>query len=194
MTSESATPLDPFETALLAELKSMVAESAATEPGQVSDLADRPPRRRRGAWYVTITAVAAGALAAVLAWPGLWPTPAYAVSGGNDQEISVRVMRLEGAGGLERELRDHGINADITYLPEGKKCAPGRYTAVPTPGLTLGVSADFFEVTIPPGAVGKDETFVLTAAVVPLPDGVRAMVDFDVARGAIAPCQVVDGP
>lgn len=191
MIRKSAAPLDSFEMALLGQLKSIVAESAAAEPDAVRVEPGRGPMRRRGVWYATIAALAAGALAAVLALYSLWPTPAYAVSGGNDREVTVRVMRLEGADGLERELRDRGIAADVTYLPDGKECASGRYTAVRTPGLTLEVSADFFEVTIPPGAVGKDETFVLSAAVVPLPNGVRASVDFDIAHGAVAPCRVI---
>jgi hypothetical protein len=119
-------------------------------------------------------------------------TLAYAVSRGINGEVTVRVMRLEGAEGLERALRDHGIAADITYLPEGKQCAPGRYTAVNTPGPTLGVSSEFFEVTIPPGAVGQDDTFVLSAAVVLIQDGVSASVEFDIAHGAVGPCRVIE--
>lgn len=194
MNRKPAPPLDSFETALLTQLTSIVAASAAAEPEGIPVPPGRGPARRGGAWYATIAASAAGALAAVLVVYSLWPTPAYAVSGGNNREVTVRVMRLEGADGLERELRDRGIAADVTYLPEGKGCAAGRFTAVRTPGLTLAVSADFFEVTIPPGAVGDDETFVLSAAVVPLPNGVRASVDFDIARGAVAPCRVVDAP
>lgn len=117
-----------------------------------------------------------------------------AVSGRNNGEVTVRVNRLEGADGLERALSEHGITADVTYLPADKVCAPGRYAAVDTPGLTLSVSADRFEVTIPPGAVGKDDSFVLSAAVVPLAKGVRVAVDFDIAHGPIAACQVVDAP
>ena len=48
----------------------------------------------------------------------------------------------------------HSVRADINYLPAGKECAPGRYTALRTPGLTLGVGVDMFEVTISPSAVG----------------------------------------
>jgi len=51
-----------------------------------------------------------------------------------------------------------------------------------------------FEVTIPPSAVGEDDTFVLSAAIVPTEDGFPATVDFDIAHGPVRPCQVVDTP
>ena len=193
MNHDSATPLDSFETALLAQLKSIVTETAVAGPAEPAAPGPSPTRRRR-AWYASIAAMAAAALAAILAVHGLWPTPAYAVSGRNNGEVRVRVMRLEGADRLERALSDRGIPADITYLPAGKQCAPGRYTAVRTPGLSLTVSSDDFRVTIPPGAVGADDTFVLSAAVVPIPNGFRASVDFDIAHGPVAPCRIVDGP
>lgn len=189
MTDRPATELDPFETALLAELRASLSGTAAA--------AGPPParsRRARRRWQLAPVAVAAAVLAVALLVPGLRPTPAYAVTGGNDGEVRVEVNRLEGAEGLERALADHGIPADITYLPEGKQCAAGRYVEVRTPGLTLGVSATRFYVTIPPGAVRKGDTFVLDASVVPIPNGARARVSFDVATGPVAPCRVVDSP
>jgi len=187
MTDRSTTDLDPFETALLTQLKAALPPASPTvEPA--------PARWRLRRWQLTAAGVAAAALAVALLVPGLRPTPAYAVTGGNDGEVHVTVNRLEGAEGLERALAKHGIPADITYLPEGKECATGRYTDVPTPGLTLGVAATKFYVTIPPGAVGKDDTFVLDASVVPLPHGVQARVSFGVGNGPIKPCQVIDSP
>ena len=103
-------------------------------------------------------------------------------------------MRLEGANQLEQALSDRGIPADVTYLPKGKRCAPDRYTTVPTPGLLLSVSADWFKVTIPANAVGKGDTFVLAAAVVPLENGFKVDVQFDIAHGAIKPCRIIDAP
>ena len=88
----------------------------------------------------------------------------------------------------------HGISADTTYLPFGKECAPDRYRERRTPGMVLSVAVNWFEVTIPPDAVGKDDTFVLPAAVVPIPDGFRATTDFGIAQGTVGPCQVVDSP
>lgn len=191
--SPTHSDLDPFETALLAELKSEVERNAGARPRQQVVPLGSPAARRRRRWYLPSAAAAAAAVAAVaVTVSSSLPTPAYAVSQRNNGEIAVEVNRLEGAQGLERALLEHGINADVTYLPDGKACAAGRYVAVDTPGLILGVSAERLEVIIPANAVGPDDTFVLSAAVVPLPDGVRASFDFDIAQGPIGPCRVVD--
>lgn len=189
MNREPPQELDRFETALLTQLRAEVESAATRSDGPV--LADRGRRRR---WYVPAAASAAAVVAGALVAQAVWPTPAYAVSGRNGGKVTVQVMRLEGAEQLERELARRGIPADITYLPDGKQCAPGRYTAVRTPGMMLGVSADEFEVTIPPRAVGSGDTFVLSASVKPIKDGFSATVDFDIAHGKVAGCRVVDAP
>lgn len=194
MNNRPTTHLDVFEAALLTELKSAVSDAATAAPEGGPAPLGQPHLRQRKRWYIPIAAAAAAALAIALLVPGLGPTPAYAVSGRDNGEVSVRVTRLEGADGLEQALREHGIPADITYLPPGKKCASGRYTALDTPGLSLTIGADMFEVTIPPNAVGKDDTFVLSASVVPFPNGFRAAVDFDIAHGEVAPCQITNAP
>lgn len=186
--------LDAFEAALLTELQAVVGQTTTTAAPDHPVLARAPHRRHRRRWQVSLAAAAATALAVALLVPGLGPTPAYAVTGRNNGEVHVKVNRLEGAESLEQALQKHGIGADISYLPANKECAPGRYSEVRTPGLLLSVSADRFEVTIPPDAVDKDDTFVLSAAVVPLPNGVQMIVDFGIAHGPIAPCRVIDGP
>lgn len=193
MTDQPDPSLDRFETALLAQLKNEVAGRSPADEPRPTVLAQRRSGRPSRRWYVP-SAAAAVALAVTAVAYSLWPTPAFAVTGRNDGEVHVRVNRLEGADELERALGKRGIAADISYLAEGKQCAPGRYSPVRTPGLMLGVGAKSIDVTIPPNAVGADETFVLSAAVVPLPNGVHAVVDFDIARGPVGPCQVIDAP
>lgn len=192
MNQRSTENLDAFEVALLNQLHAVVDQQAVVTP---------PPVLRGGStrWQQKRRWQVAGAAAAVVAGiallvPALAPTPAYAVTGRNGGEVHVQVNRLEGADGLEQALAEHGITADITYLPPNKECAADRYTVVPTPGLTLSVSAYKFKVTIPADSVGKDETFVLDASVLPISNGVQARVNFDIARGTIAPCAVVDSP
>ena len=180
MTAPS-TDLDPFETALLARLRDVVVEHA-----------DRPvvrPRARRGV-ALRVAAVAAVALGAVTV-PGLLASPAYSVNEGNDGTIRVEVRRLDDADGLRRALADHGVRADVTFLPDGRQCADGRYRPVDRRGLMTTIGADRFAVTLAPGAVRDGETFVVAASVVPLPDGVRAWVDFGVTAGPVRPCDVV---
>ena len=165
----------------------------ATSPGT----GDRPParrpvRRRPRMAFASAAGLGAAVLAVAVTALVSRPLPAYAVSGGNGEDVTVTVNRLEGAAALRDALRERGVPADITYLPSDRACAPGRYTEVHVPGLSLSVSADRFEVRIPAGAVGEGETFVLSAAVTPVDDGVRAVVDFGVAQGVVAACTAVD--
>ena len=192
MTNQPSANLDHFEVLLLRELQSHIdqEDNTTSKPGVIGGSTRWQQNRR---WQFAGVAAAA-ALAVAVIVPILAPTPAYAVTERNDGEIRVQVNRLEGAEELERALADHGVTADITYLPSSKECAPDRYAAVHTPGLTLSVSADTFEVTIPAGAVGKDDTFVLDASVTPIDDGFQAKVNFDIASGPVAPCKVIDSP
>ena len=189
MTNRPSLELDAFEARLLTELRAVVnAQATAIRPATPL----RAEQRRQRLRYVAVVGAAAAAVAIVLVATVGRPTPAYAVSGGNGQDVTVKVTRLEGAEALQGALRERGIVADITYLPSDKACQPGRYAEVDTPGLSLSVGADLFEVKIPSGAVGQGDTFVLSAAVTPIDKGVRAIVDFGVAQGAVAPCTVVD--
>lgn len=194
MNAQPSTQLDTFETALLAELKSVVGQRTTTAPDDSCTPSRTPHPWRRSRRRILIAVTAVSVLALVLLVPLLRPTPAYAVTGRNTGEVHVRVNRLEGATGLEQALRQRGIPADITYLPAGKKCASGRYSDVAASGLLLSIGVDRFEVTIPPNSVGKDDTFVLSASVVVIPHGVRVAVDFGIAHGPVAPCRVVDAP
>lgn len=189
MTNRDDVQLDGFETRLLTELRAEVdARAIHAEP---VTLPTAKPRHRR-LWYVPVTgAAAAAAVAIALVVTVARPTPAYAVTGRNGEEITVTVNRLEGAGALQAALRERGVSSDIQYLPMDTQCLPGRYTAIDTPGLSLQVGGDLFKVTIPAVAVGAGDTFVLSASVTPTDGGVRAIVHFDVAQGAVAQCQVV---
>ena len=84
--------------------------------------------------------------------------------------VTVEIRAPRDADGLRRALADHGIPAVITYLPELRACAPGRYAEVEraTSGMSVSVGADALEVTIPPGTVRDGETFVLVRSVLPL--------------------------
>ena len=192
MNDRPATDLDSFESALLVELQE-VRSTLGAAVGQHAQACYQPRPSHRKRWLV-VAATAAAGLVIALQVPGLGPTPAYAVTGANNGEVIVRVNRLEGADRLEQALGKRGIPADITYLPAGKECAPGRYTDVSPRGLVLAVAVDWFEVTIPPGAVGKGDTFVLSAAVVPVQDGFHATSESAIARGPVKPCHVVDSP
>lgn len=175
-------PLDSFETALLDRLRDHVASPAP-----------RATPRTSTRWPLGIATVAASA-AAVTAVAGLGGTPAYSVQEGNAGEIVVRVNAPEDAEGLEDELAEHGIRADVTYLEDREQCAAGRYTAVDrnVGGMEVSIGAERLTVTLPPGAVRVGETFVMAiSGEVIDPGGYSAWTEFDVAEGTVAPCTAV---
>jgi hypothetical protein len=55
---------------------------------------------------------------------------AHSVAEGNAGRIHIEINRPEDATGLERALQEHGIAADIAYLPELQRCAQVRYSVV----------------------------------------------------------------
>jgi hypothetical protein len=107
--------LDRFETALLDELRAHVATRPATDTP--TPLAPRRTRRRR--WVAGLAAAAAAATAYVVVSPG-GPavSPAYAVSENADGDVVVTIHRLEDSDGLERALREHGIDAEVSFDPD----------------------------------------------------------------------------
>lgn len=197
------TELDTFETRLLAELRREVAAAPATEA------APAPVRTRRRALALA-AGIAAATVVGVVLVPGLGTSPAYSVQEGNAGEIEVEITRPEDAAGLERALEDHGIAADITYLPDLQQCAEGRFTEVAREvGLSLSIGEDLVRVTLPPGAVREGETFVMTMSVLPSTEAelvgvdeeevvrtfevTRSSVSAEVASGPIGPCTPVAG-
>ena len=157
----------------------------------------------------TTTTMAAAAAAIVVLVPGLGTTTAYSVQEGNSGTVTVEVRRLEDALGLEAELAKHGIDAEITYLPDRRQCAPGRYTPVDRrlSGMAVSMGFNLLRVTLPPGAVRDGETFVMAVSGGPIPpsssepspDGISdsggfgGWTDFDVTAGPVRPCVEVPG-
>lgn len=193
----SAPPrLDPFQDALLHELRQAVA-AGVVEPGPAA----RRPHRR----VLLAAAVVAALVGAGLALPALsGEQPAYAVVRGANGRVEVRVERLDDAAGLERALATAGVRADVTYLRTGVGCAPGRYAdaVAPIPGADFRyeVGDNGYRLVLGPGAVGDDQTVVIEAGRVPAtgdPDG-DGISDlggswsaFGVAEGPVAPCRPV---
>lgn len=197
------TELDPFQDALLRELRQVVAA------GDVAPAATRAPRRRP----TRRTLLAAAAVAALVGGALVLPTlggeqPAYAVVRGANGRVDVRVERLEDAAGLERALGRVGVRADVTYLPPDTECAPGRYTDAVAPVA----DADFefeagdgygYRLGLGPGAVGDTQTVVIASSRLTPPtqgpdeDGVRTLegswTSFGIAEGPVAPCRPVPG-
>ena len=103
-------PLDDFETALLAELRTVVAAADVQEP--------RPRPRRRMAALAAAAVVAVVAIAVTLGVVATRPSPAYAVEHTGAGDIVVTITRLDDAEGLEQALAEHGIEAEVDYDAE----------------------------------------------------------------------------
>jgi hypothetical protein len=195
--------LDTFESRLLAELRNEMALTPAGAP---------PHRRTRPRAVAVAAGVAATAVLGVVLVPGLGTNVAYSVQEGNAGEIEVEINRPEDAAGLERALEEHGIAADITYLPGLQECAPGRFAQVEREvGMQLQIGQEKVKVTLAPGAVRDGETFVMVLSVEAMtrdelsdieeeePDGhrvlegTRSSVSAEVASGPVGACEVVPG-
>lgn len=190
--------LDAFETRLLLQLRRELTDRTRSEP------APRRGRRRPA----MLAGAAAAAVAGVVFVPNLGTAPAYSVLEGNSGEVQVEINRPEDAAGLERALAEHGIDADVTYLSDLAKCAPGRYRPVDRDvGIALSMSEEQVAVTLSPGAVRETETFVMVWSIEPLSneelaaydsdDGVRTVDGFsshvtaDVTADRVLPCRVL---
>ena len=191
--------LDAFESRLLAGLRREVGAARAVAPAR---------RRTRRRALAVAAGVAATAVAGVVLVPGLGTTRAYSVQEGNAGTIEVQINRPQDAVGLERALEEHGIAADITYLPDLQECAPGRFAEVEREvGMSLQIGQEMVRVTLPPGAVRDGETFVMELSVQAMAqeelsgieeregqrvvEGTRSSVTAEVASGPVGACDVV---
>ena len=107
------TQLDPFETALLAELRREVMEHPAPAPAP-----GRQPRRRLRIAAAGAAAAAAATVVAVgLTGGGPTASPAFAVTADPDGSVNIVIHRLDDADGLEAALADRGIDATVHFVP-----------------------------------------------------------------------------
>lgn len=189
-------PLDSFESALLARLRDHVDQ----QPASTS-------RFSRPRLLLAAGATVAAAAVMVVVIPGLGTTAAYSVQEGNSGTITVEVHRLEDAEGLEEDLAEYGVKADVTYLADRQECSPGRYTPVDrsVSGMGISMGSELLRVTLPPGTVRDGETFVMAvsgeaiapSSSKPSQDGItneggfRGWTDFDVTAGPVQPCRTV---
>jgi hypothetical protein len=121
-------PMGGFEQRLLRELREVVAEGALpSEPALTykGSLALGGWINRR--WLIPVAAGVALTLAALVLLASPFGTShnggAWAVTRNDDGTVTVEIDSLRDAGGLQRELRQAGVPAEVQYLPPGKACA-----------------------------------------------------------------------
>lgn len=108
------TELDTFETALLAELRTVVADRA-------------PTRHRKRTLTLSSVAASAAAAAVGIGFAVGGSSPAFAVHRGADGDISVTINRLDDASGLQGALAAQGVTAEVDYNhPITLKTTDGR--------------------------------------------------------------------
>jgi hypothetical protein len=176
------TQLDPFETRLLAELRQVVAEQAAT--GARSAQSNR--LLRWGAVAATL-AVAAGAVTFQLTGA----TPAFAVDPAPDGSVTVKVRRLEGAQGLQADLAKAGIKADVSFNAPFMQCQMDRGKAVTDVALypwTYQAADGGYEMWIPPHLLKPGQTLVIDSS---WPGPGAWALGIGVIEGPVAPCNPV---
>jgi hypothetical protein len=166
--------LGGFEEKLLGELKTVVAQRSAEQSGPVRA---RTPLWRRPR---VVSAVSAGALAigavsvALLGSVSTAPSAmaAFDVRANDDGTVTVTIYRFDDADGLEEQLAEYGVPADVTYTPIGERCQADRYELSSTQhqvdvdhGTQAGVPLNVNDVelwfTLRPDDFQPDETLVI---------------------------------
>lgn len=203
--------MDAYDARVLTVLREVVEERRTPVAGAAEERARRRWARRPLLVAAAAAAVVAGGLVVV---PTLQAEPAWAVSRDAVGDVDVQVNRMDDAAGLERALGAAGISADVTFLPDGTWCAPGRFASadVEASGLTVSTGERSFGARVPAGAVPRGTTLVITASVRSLTEaelragdedpgddvravsGMTARVEFGVASGPVAACTPVAVP
>ncbi|MEV4114249.1 hypothetical protein [Nonomuraea sp. NPDC049695] len=172
-----------------------------------AEIGVRTERRRRVTRRLSAGgAVAALAAAAAIAVPLLTATaaPAYAVSKNGDGTVRVEIKEFRDADKLEQDLDTAGVSADITYLPPGKGCKPGRGK---TDGqVALGPDSNAAArmvnggLDINPRRIGDGRTLMLEFAGndAESPETKKQQVLWSltasIITGHVKPCVVIDNP
>jgi hypothetical protein len=204
--------LGGFEERLLDELKSVVAHRKAEQ--STARPARAPLWRRRS--VVSVASAGALAIGAAIGLPllgGSLTAPsasaAFELTTNDDGTITVTIYRFDDADGLEAQLADHGVQADVTQVPNGEHCQPDRYELSPTQhqvgvdnptpaGVPLNMNDVQLSFTLRPADFQPDETLVVAnewagADTDPPKAGavqLFQLVHFVTAIGPVEPCEL----
>jgi hypothetical protein len=134
---------------------------------------------------------------------------AFELTTNDDGTITVTIYRFDDADGLEAQLADYGVPADVTYTPYGKHCQADRYELSPTQhqvdvdnptpaGVPLNMNDVELSFTLRPADFQPDETLVVAnewagADTDPPKAGAAQLfqlVHFVTAIGPVEPCEL----
>ncbi|WP_216215889.1 hypothetical protein [Amycolatopsis aidingensis] len=187
-------PRGRFEDRLLVSLKQVVSERAAELPAtpETTETAGATSARRRPRLAIAAGVAACGAAGAVALPMALGgSSAAFAVEPQQDGTVRVEISDLRDAGELEAALGEHGINAVIDYLPEGKMCKQPRFPGTgPDMGgpMALRVEGNSAVFTLRPADFRGDRALVLSTM------GSRDVTGIQLATATtpVPPCEPVD--
>ncbi|MFW6723292.1 hypothetical protein ACHZ98_24680 [Streptomyces sp. MAR4 CNY-716] len=194
--SKTEGPLTGFEERLLGELKQVVADRAAaqgTAPGPVP-VAVRAPRPRRRVWagLTATVGVAAAGTAAVVALPAMGGSAAYAVETNDDGTVTATIKEFKDAEGLERQLEEHGVSAEVDYVEGGKWCRQDRGETVDRDFLFDQQSpkeqGGSWSFTVRPADFEPGETLVIDTAWSQDGELASAFIGSQLVTGPVRPC------
>lgn len=207
-------PLSGFEERLLTELRRVVVAER-----QVLGVCE-PTRPARFGWSRRVAM--AGGVAAVLAVAsaagvpllvgGEGAAPAYAVTPNGDGTVTVEISSLRDADGLESELREAGVPAEVQYLPPGKACKEQTFVpAAASPGSgrvessVSSTGSGSVRFTIDTGTIAAGQTLVIYTQELPVPSDAPLVestgqqpaqgpssIAIAWAQGEVGECEVVD--
>lgn len=188
MNTVTEEPLDAFESRLLTELRVVVDERSDTP-----ERAPKPMPTAHRPW--ALAGVAAAAATGLVVWNVASPdSPAYAVDEHSDGSVTFSLFKSGAADGLETALAEAGISADITALPLGQMCAPGRYTAADVDiHQYIDAQTHGTPITVPADLLAPGETLVVEfrGDASDLSPGVTIAVGVEVAEGPVRPCEPI---
>ena len=199
--------LGGFEERLLGELKTIVAQRSADRPARGSAPARAFWRRSR---LVSVTgALAIGAAVVVpLLGGGDSGSAAYAITSNDDGTVTVTIYEFSDADGLEQQLAEYGVPADVTYTPIGEHCQADRYELAPTQHqvnvdhgtatrVPLNVNDVELSFTLRPADFQPDETLVIVNSLSadqigsePGAAQLRQEANVATAIGPVEPCEL----
>lgn len=202
MNSNKNRPLGGFEAWQLQELKRVVSERASSpeiESAPVAALRPRIPRRG----LVGVAAAATLGVAAAVGVPVMSgedgaPAAAYSVQQNDDGTVTVTVRSFTDADGLERQLREYDVNAQVEYTKD-QQCQPDRGTNA---GHRYLFEADMerndglLVYTLEPSDIRDGETLVINMTWSESADGTVAdgSISNQLIAGPVAECVPQDMP
>jgi hypothetical protein len=185
-------PKEPqgFEERLLSQLRTVVSErGSASAPMAVRNARSLPWRR-----MALVGAAAALAVPAAVVWVLASEgdsAAAYTVDS-RDGTVQVSIRETTDADGLRRALAAAGIRAEVTYLPAGMMCKPGRFATASegSPETSIDDDTGALTFTLRPSAL-RDKTLVIETSRFTKGTGSLAVA---VTAGAVGPCEQVLAP